>query len=193
MSSVFVAGWRCVLLGVALLWLFHASGEVVLPVLLHLYRWELGWLDDHYRVLFLGVTRRGEEEVLQLVVTLARPLVVGGQLILPDARGQATVSTLLGHPAQMAVLFLAALLGWPARRGGEYLLRALCGLPLLLLLLMADIPLVMLAELWAMLLEVHDPGGFSPLVLWSGFLQSGGRWALTLASAGMVIGLARRI
>lgn len=67
------------------------------------------------------------------------------------------------------------LLAWPAATWGEALLRALLALPALALVMALDLPLVLLAEIWKLLLDAHDPGGWNLLVAWSDLLRSGGR------------------
>lgn len=185
------AGLRFLLACVLLLTLARVFSHDFVAALLPVFRWELGVLDDHYRILFLGLASQGADSVVRLDVTLARPVIAGARVILPDPRGTATVTTLAGHLLQPAILMLAVLAAWPARRKAEYLLRAGCGLPLLVLLLMADLPFVLLAEIWSMFVDTHAPGRFSPLVAWSAFLQSGGRLALALALAAFAVAIAQ--
>jgi hypothetical protein len=180
-------GLRFLLACVLLLTLAQSFGDDFVAALLPMFRWELGLLDDHYRILFLGLSSQGADSVVRLDVTLARPVIAGARVIVPDSRGIATVTTLAGHLLQPVVLVLALIAAWPARKRAEYLLRAGCGLPLLVLLLMADVPFVLLAEIWSMFAESHAPGRFSPLVAWSAFLQSGGRLALALALSAFVV------
>lgn len=163
--------------------------EAILPLL----RWELGQLDDRYRILFFGLAGQGADGVIRLDVTLARPVVVGSHVIVPDPRGFATVTTLSGNLLQPAVVMISLVAAWPVTRKVEYLLRAACGLPFLLLLLMADVPFVLLAQIWAMFVEAHAPGQFSPLLGWSAFLQSGGRLAIALALVALTVTLGRRV
>jgi hypothetical protein len=184
---------RLVLASILLLVLFLVLEQSIVEAILPLFRWELGQLDDRYRILFFGLATQSADGVIRLDVTLVRPVVVGTHVVMPDPRGFATVTTLSGNLLQPAVLMLALLAAWPARGSLEYLVRVACGLPLLILLLMADIPFVLLAQIWAMLVESHAPGQFSPLLTWSAFLESGGRMALALALAALTIALGRRM
>lgn len=186
-------GLRFVLACAALLAAGHVYGREIVAALLPLFRWELGLLDDHYRILFLGLATQGADSVVRLDVTLARPVIVGARVIEPDPRGFASATTLLGHVLQTAIVFLALLAAWPARRRAEYPWRLLAGIPLLFFVLMADVPFVLLGEIWALLSDHHAPGRFSPLLAWSGFLQSGGRIALALALGAGALMLARRL
>jgi len=181
-------GLRFLLASVLLLALAQVFGQDIVATMLPVFRWELGRLDDHYRILFLGLASQGADSVVRLDVTLARPVVVGARVIFPDPRGFATVTTLVGHLLQPAIVLLAVLAAWPVRRLAEYPARFCCGIPLLAGVLMIDVPFVLLAEIWAM----FAPGGFSPLIAWSGFLQSGGRLALALALAAFAVAIAQR-
>jgi hypothetical protein len=177
----------CVLL-LTLAWFF--SDDFV-AALLPVFRWELGLLDDHYRILSLGLTSQGADSVVRLDVTLARPVIVDARVILPDPRGIATVTTLAGHVLQPAILMLAVLAAWPVRQPHEYPARVAGGAAMLALLLLVDVPFVLLAEIWSMFVDTRMPGRFSPLVAWSAFLQSGGRLALALALATLAVAIAQ--
>jgi hypothetical protein len=185
-------GLRFLLASVLLLALAQVFGQDIVATMLPVFRWELGRLDDHYRILFLGLASQGADSVVRLDVTLARPVVVGARVIFPDPRGIATVTTLVGHLLQPAIVLLAVLTAWPVRRLAEYPARFCCGIPLLAGVLMIDVPFVLLAEIWAMFVDRHTPGGFSPLIAWSGFLQSGGRLALALALSAFAVVIAQR-
>lgn len=180
-------GLRFLLACILLLTLAQVYGHDFVAALFPVFRWALGFLDDHYRILFLGLTSQGADSVVRLDVTLARPVIVGGRLILPDPRGIATVTTLAGHVLQPAILMLAVLAAWPVRQLHEYLARVAGGAVMLALLLLVDVPFVLLAEIWSMLTDVHTPGHYSPLIAWSTFLQSGGRLALALALSVFVV------
>lgn len=176
-----------------LLALAHFFGRDLLESILPLYRWELGVLDDRYRILQLGLATQGADAVIRLDVALQRPLVVGGHLVLPDPRGHASVTTLTGNALQPVIVFLALLVAWPARGLVRGAARAAGGLCLLPVLLMLDIPFVLAGELWALFVDRYAPANFSPLLAWKDFLQGGGRLAMAFAAGALVIGLAGRL
>lgn len=187
----FEAGLRFLAACGVLLALAHFLVRDLLELILPLFRWELGRLDDHYRILHLGLATQGADPVIRLDVALQRPVFVGGHLVLPDSRGHASVTTLAGNSLQPLIVFLALLLAWPARGFAHGVARIGCGLCLLPLLLMIDVPFVLLGELWAIFVDRFASANFSPLIAWKDFLQGGGRLALALAAGGLVIGLVR--
>jgi len=176
-----------------LLVLMHFVERDLLELILPLFRWELGVLDDHYKIVQLGLATQGADGVIRLDVTLQRPVFVSGHLVLPDPRGRANVTTLSGNVLQPVIVFLALLVAWPARGWTETAARTCCGLLLLPVLMMVDVPFVLMGELWALLLDRHAPTSFSPVIAWKEFLQGGGRLALAFTAGGLAIVLASRI
>lgn len=185
-------GLRFLLACVLLLALTHFFSQEFFSPLLRVFRWELELLDDHYRILSLGLATQGADSVVRLDLMLARPVVAGAQVIFPDPRGIATVTTLTGYVLQPVILMSAVLAAWPVRQPSEYFARAACGAMMLVLLLMADTPFVLLGEIWAMFVDAFMPGWFSPLIAWSDFLQYGGRLALSLTLAAVTVAIAQR-
>jgi hypothetical protein len=108
-------------------------------------------------------------------------VIVGGRALMPDPRARANVSTLAGHATQPAMLCLALILAWPARRAIEYPLRALIAFGGLAFVILIDVPFVLWGELWNLHVSAFEPDRFSPLLIWRNFLQGGGRFVLGLA------------
>lgn len=152
---------------------------------------EIAWLDNTYRVVSLALVHKGGEQLIRIVVTLARCVVLPDGAHCGDPRAQAQVSTLLGHLTLPPALTVAAVLAWPLASWREALWR----LPLLGLavagVLALDVPMVLWASLWQLHVEAFAPGLFSPLLMWLDFLQGGGRMALALLAAGGVLAAAR--
>ncbi|MDO9450634.1 MAG: hypothetical protein Q7J21_09125 [Rugosibacter sp.] len=188
-----VIGLRLLVASLLLLAFAHFHGRALIELLLPLFHWEIGWLDDRYRILALGVIQSGADSVVRLDVSLQRIVVVGGQVIFPDPRGQAYVTTLTGHVLQPAILFATLLAAWPVTAWRVYAMRIAVGLPLLLALLMADVPCVLLGELWAIFAERYAPQEFFILLAWKDFLQGGGRLALGLVAGVATIVVAQRL
>ncbi|MHB8474595.1 MAG: hypothetical protein ACYDC8_17475 [Gammaproteobacteria bacterium] len=55
-----------------------------------------------------------------------------------------------------------------------------------MVLLAVDVPLVLWSGLWSLFVAAVDPNRFSPLLIWTDFLQSGGRIALAVTLGALV-------
>lgn len=172
---------------VLLLTLNQLYGKAVIEAMLPLLHWELAQLDDTYRILDLRLDREGHDTVIRLDVGLERAVVIGGRVLMPDPRARANVSTLAAHVTQPAMLCLALVLAWPTRKVIEYPLRALIACGGLALLVLADVPFVLWAELWNLHVSAFEPDRFSPLLIWKDFLQGGGRFMLGLVAGVLVL------
>lgn len=151
--------------------------------LLPFYRAVFELIGDDYQILFLGLATQGADSVIRLDVTLAKPVLLAGQFILPDARGSANVTTLVGHALQPLAVALIVLLAWSCQKWQAMALRLTVLIPLLTLTLALDVPFVFAAELWGLFIDGLAPGTWSPMIAWSTFLQGGGRIALGLTAA----------
>ena len=185
---------RLVLALGVLLALGHTYGKPLATALLPLFRWEIEQLDDTYQVLDLSLGQQGADTVVRLEVGLARVLLIGGRVLYPDPRARADVSTLAGHITQPAILSLALILAWPARKAAiEYPVRALIACGGSALVIMADVPFVLWAEVWDIHVSAFEPERFSPLLLWKNFLQGGGRFVLGLAVGVLAVEIGKRL
>lgn len=181
-------------LGAALLLpLGVAFGERWVVAWLPVYRIVIGQVAAEFRIQSLVLDREGADRVLRLRVSLRPVLLLGGKLTYPDPRGSANASTLVAHAVQGPLLAMLTALAWPARRRTEIAWRLLPLAPLVALLVLCDLPCVLAAELWEILIAHLAPDTFSPLVAWRNFLQGGGRLALGLAAGAASVALAARI
>lgn len=155
----------------------------IVTALLPFYRAVFELIGDDYRILFLGLATQGADSVIRLDVTLAKPVLLAGQFILPDARGSANVTTLVGHALQPLAVALIVILAWSCQKWQAMVLRLAALIPLLTVTLALDVPFVFAAELWGLLLDGVAPGTWSPMLAWSSFLQGGGRIALGMTAA----------
>lgn len=165
-----------------LLALSHAYGKLLTAALLPVFRWEITQLDDTYQVLDLSLSQQGADSVVRLEVGLAHMLLIGGRVLYPDPQARANVSTLVGHITQPAILGLAFIFAWPTRKAAtEYPVRVLMAGIGIALVILADVPFVLWAELWDIHVTALEPDRFSLLLQWRNFLQGGGRFVLGLA------------
>lgn len=167
----------------AIRWIGYGMVEGLLPLL----SWIIGGLDEHYRVLTIGLASQADDTVVLLKVSLAKPLTIGGHTLYPHPLGAAQVTTLLGNVLQPLVLAVIVIGAWPCKAFTEWLLRMAIVVPLAFILIMLDIPFVLLGELRAVLIDAYAPWSFSGLVAWKSFLQGGGRLALGLACGALSV------
>jgi hypothetical protein len=184
---------RLVLAAAVLLPLSAFHGAALVESCLPAYRVVFGQLAGEFRIQSLNLDREGADQVVRARVALRPVLVVAGKVIYPDSRGTANSSTLIAHALHGPILALLTVLAWPARRWREIGWRLLALAPLLSLLVLTDVPAVLAAELWEILIEHLAPNTFSPLVIWKNFLQGGGRNALGVAIGAASVALAARI
>jgi hypothetical protein len=161
--------------------LFVALATPLSQALLPLYRAPLAWLVPELRVLDLTIARSGRDSVVAAAATLARPVAAGGRVLLPDARGRISASTLLWPPFVAWAVLIAALAAWPAHSVTILLLRLLPAAPLALLLAAVDVPVTLAAALDAQ----YDAASLN--AAWSGFMARGGRVLLALGAAALAV------
>jgi len=172
---------------------FAALCVVIVPVLwnvlpplceplLPLMKAEIRWLDDTFRVDRLYLTRETGEPIVRLEVSLARTLTIDGRTYIPDSRGKATSSTLVGHTVLPAALFLASLFAIPAAKGRATLIRLAAGPPGAILICAAETPTILLAGIWRWVLETVHSAQYPYLLIWDDFLQQGGGNVLAIGS-----------
>lgn len=143
----------------------------------------LGWIDDRFDILFLGIDHDRQDTVVRLRVNIATLFVMGGQVIAPQPNGWLEVTTTIGamlQPLVIAPAIASALPGRPAVR----LMRLVIAILLALGFLVIDLPLTLYAYVWDMLIDSLDRNGFSPLLAWHEFLHAGGRLGV-----GVLLGL----
>jgi hypothetical protein len=148
-------------------------------------------IDTTYRTIEFDL-QPGADFVLQRTVTLARVVVVGGQVLMPDPLGQAVLSTPAGHVLHPLVLGLAVVLAWPAARISLIGYRLAILAPMLVAVTAVDVPAVLAAMPWALHVEALEPTRFSPLLIWADVMQGGGRLVLGIAAGCAAVVLAAR-
>ena len=147
---------------------------------------EIAWLDGTFQVQSLDVMREGGELLFRMTVGLARPVTVGGKTFNPDPRGRATSSTLVANAVLPTVLFLAGLFAVPAARARNHLVRLGVAVPGVVLISSVCVPLTLLANLWRIVYEAANAADYSPLLLWSDFVQDGGVNFLAIGSGSLL-------
>ncbi|MBV8659591.1 MAG: hypothetical protein JO142_17350 [Burkholderiales bacterium] len=185
--------WRLVLATALLLALGQSFSAALLRPLLPLYGWAIAQADDRLAVRRVDIETDKKGVFLEVEATLARPLQLDTtHWVFPDASPRLAQGVLVGTVLQPLILLLAVVLAWPARTRGEALLRGLIALPVLAALALADAPLSLAGALLD-LREIAPGAAVSPLVPWNDFLQTGGRAALAVCAAALVVTLGQRL
>lgn len=174
----------------------HLYGAHLIEALLPFLQWEIGWLDDNYRILTLAIVTNlnGGDSMIRLDVTLARHVVIGHRVLEPNPGITLMASTVTGTVLRPLILGLTMLAVWPVSRPVQYAWRIVIGMPLLLIILPVDVAFMLLGQLREVLLfyaKTHD--GFSALIAWKVFLQGGGPLALAFCMALAAIIVAQRL
>ncbi len=164
----------------AMSWLAYAAGDSLPQALLPLYRRELQWLMDGFRVDYLDLQEQGGETVLMMQATLQAPLVIMGR-ILP-AGGSVGASTLAMHAWAHPVLLFSLLAAWPGVPLGQKPRLLLIGVPWVLLAESIDIPLVLWGSVEDILYWQVDPAMTNPPPgsAVQHALDGGGRYGMTI-------------
>jgi len=181
---------RALAAALLLLLLVAAAGSTLLQPLLPAARSVMAWAEPAFAVQSLQLLVQPDGERLRAQVAMARPVTVGERLVQPHPRGRAYAQVPAAQVWHAPLLLILLLVAWPAAAWGEGLLRALLALPALALVMALDLPLVLLAEIWKLLLDAHDPGGWKLLVAWSDLLSSGGRVLTGVLAATAVVAAA---
>lgn len=166
-------------LAIGFAWL---AGQTVVESLLPIVHVLVGWIDDRFAILFLGLDHTAQDTVIRLRVNLVRLVVVGNHVTEPHPKGWLEVTTTVGAMLQPLTIALGLASAWPGRlvtRLPRLALAALFGL----LFMLVDIPLTLHAYVWDMFLEHYDPDRFSPLMMVHRFLHGGGRLAVGILLA----------
>ncbi len=180
--------WSAVLGAGAVFW-----GKQLAQGLFPLWRLEIPLLDARWRVDRLWIDHQGADQVIRVLIGLRGCVTVSlGTLCgAPEPLGNA--STLVGNLTMPSVLMLAVGLGRPGGSRSACLLRIPCLGCALLLLWMADIPLILGAAFWTVWRDTVLHGRASLLVGWASFLQAGGRPTLALGLAAAAVWAAQRL
>lgn len=160
-----------------------AWGESLIESLLPLTRILLGWIDDRFGILFLGVEHNWQDTVVRLRVNILQLFVMGGQLISESPTGWLEVTTTTGAMLQPMVIAPAIAFALPGAMHTKILAFALAAL-LAFGFLLIDVPVTLHAYVWDMFIDNLQPDRFSLLMVWHEFLHAGGRLGI-----GVLMGL----
>lgn len=157
-------------------------GHYYVELWMPLYREVAGWLLPEYRVIDLTLRQGANESVLALTAETAGNMLIGLKY-LPAGVGM-TSTTLAGHALQHPVIIFSLLLAWPTVPRRDRWRLVLCGIPLLVLVALLDIPFVLAGALQDLVFGTlaPDQASFSVLIGWVHFLNGGGRLLLSITA-----------
>jgi len=161
--------------------------EVLVRRALPLFQAWIEIIDDTYRTVDLHLEQRSGEWVIVRLATPAIVHVLGGNVVAVDSRTLISGLASAGIVLQPLVLAGALLCAWPAREVAELALRALFALPLVVMVVMLDVPIMLYGFIWNQELMALEPDRFSLLVSWADFMNAGGRLALTVVAVVVAI------
>jgi hypothetical protein len=187
---------RVALAATVLLWLSNHYASGILKPLIPVFQDSVSIIDDNFTVLGMDLSTDRGNRTLSIKADLAHPIHIAGQWLAPmnsnpRTAGWMQVDLTLGGILQYSILLLVIVLAWPAASILEFAVRAGVAVPLVAVLLLIDVPLSILAELWFPIHDDYDAKAFWPLLAWSRFMMGGGGQALALLMGIAAIGLAR--
>jgi hypothetical protein len=182
---------RLVIVVVILLTLGRVYGSTIVAPMLPALIWVIEAVDDRLRVDHAFIVDRSADTVIQLKVTPIRMLFLGDRMLMPDAQLHFDPTTLLGSVLQPVILMLAIILAWPAVRLQVLPARLLFALPMMVFLLVVNVPLGFVGVMQDFR-EYLPAAPVTPLVYWNDFLQTGGPLALAIAAGILVVSAADR-
>ena len=187
---------RCAIVAAAVLWGGQLIERPLAQWLAPAIRGVTAFFGDDFTFLDIEVVRDGERDSLRVRANLSHPLNVGGHVVYPygwrsQPDGWSQVNLTLKGLFQYAAMLLIVVFAWPAAHALELLRRAALTVPLIVLLLLVQIPPTILAELWFPLHADFDAHSFWPLLAWSRFLMGGGGLAVALLLATVAIGVGK--
>ena len=149
---------------------------------------------------FVATVEIAQEEgawVLRVRPLLVRPVGLNAELAMPAGTRLRWFVTHVDHTLVPPLLFLMALLAWPAGRWRELAARLVAAVPILLLILALTAPILLVGQVQMVAADLAVLAGGprrEPLLVTAMvFMESGGRWLLPLAGGVLCIVLGRSL
>lgn len=158
----------------------HFMGARLVETLLPAAKAQIEALEPAYLVNEMGYSHGRADTVVRARIRQVQCLNFSGRTLCPESEAWAEVTCPAGGFFVSLIVMAATCLAWPARSMLEYPWRAVVVLLAGAVVWVADIPLQLWAVAWALQHEALAPTVPSPLLIWTEFLQGGGRIALAL-------------
>jgi len=167
-------------------------GESLGRLLIPFYGYTFSMMADDFQLKSIRIEQQDVETVYRVYV--ASKSEYSSQRKIPLGI-ELSATTLTAHSLQSIIIFFVVLLVWPVSKISHKLLIVVISMPLLLILLMIDTPLVLLGSLEDLLLFQFHPELLreSKIIFWMKTMNSGGRLAMAIIIPVVVIGCVQMI
>ena len=159
-------------------------GEYLARSFLPLYKMSFSEFSNHYELLSMRLVNQLEPTFnIQVITTGQREL---GELAVPNGI-VIDAQTLQGHAFQSVIIMLSMLFIWPLQRAWHRGVLLIVALPIMVVILMLDVPLVLLGSLEDLVLANFYPEilTHSVSIMAMNSLNGGGRLLLGVLGAGI--------
>jgi hypothetical protein len=176
-------------IGILLLMLTHHFGHLIINAIIPLYEWMIHQIDNRFDKTILYIVNFQGESYLQLDVLVSQPFWLGLQKIAPTIPFYNSTGMSVANVLQPIVLICTIILAWPVKRLIVFIYRIACAIPVIVLLMLLDMPFQLVNSTWqgleqSLKLNMATTTWFS---YWSDFLNGGGLMALSITSGLMVV------
>jgi hypothetical protein len=180
---------------IALLVLTHHYGDSIIKALMPWYEWMIHQIDYRLYKTHLYILNIHGENFLQLDIELSDPIWVGSQEIALTQPIFNSTGMALANVLQPMVLVFTIILVWPAKHAFDYGYRVLGAIPMIILIMMLDMPFQLVNNTWQGLEQTLklNIATTSWIGYWSDFLNGGGLIAMSITSGLLVVGLVNLI
>ncbi|MDI1361806.1 hypothetical protein [Methylotenera sp.] len=177
--------------GLLLLILTHRYANLIINTIIPLYEWMVHQIDYRFDKTMLYIANFQGESYLQLDVEISQPFWLGLQKIAPTQPIYNSTGMAVANVLQPIVLIFTIVLAWPVKHCIVLIYRILCALPVIVFLMLFDIPFQLVNSSWQGLeqtlkLNIATTKWFA---YWSDFLNGGGLMALSITGGLLIIAL----
>lgn len=165
--------------------LVHFMGARLVETLLPAAKAEIEVLESAYLVNEITYARGSGDTAIRARIHQVQCLTHSGQTLCPQSGAWAEVACPAGGFFASLIVMVATCFAWPAESAREYPWRMVACLLAGSVVWAVDTPLQLWAAAWALQYEALAPSAPSPLLIWTEFLQGGGRMAIAFLLAAL--------
>ena len=190
--ALYLTALRFYITGLLLLWSSYQYSNWLIQQLIPLYTWMIKTLDYRLDQVMLNIVIEHQQAFLNLQTRLSQPFIVDTQTITLTVPIVSGGKMPLGYALIPVVVIFTMVIAWPAKHRMTYLYRCLLAVPLMLIILLFDIPIQLLNMAWQgfnALLQLSPTGSLKYMGYWSDFLNGGGLIAVSISVGLVVVGM----